>query len=118
MDPTVTRSLRIPVIQTKDYTVFFQAINLNDAPYTFVHCDVRSWTKSSLRALRSDWNCLIDLHNGPLLALNEVDDEKHRHFLELFDFTYLQQLTGDDGVVRNLFINQIQAPGPQEKEVA
>ena len=109
MDSSVTRSLRIPVIQTKEYTVYLQAIHLNTRPYTFVHADVHEWTLSSLKKLRSDWNCLIDLHNGPLLALNELDDEKHRKFLELFDFKPLQQLTGDDGVVRNLYINQEQS---------
>lgn len=109
----ITRSLRIPVIQTPKYTVFLQAIHINDVPYTFTHADVLQWDKTTLRELRSDWNCLVDLHNGPLLALNEVDDEKHRHFLGLFDFTYLQQLTGDDGVVRNLFINN-RVTEPQE----
>ena len=106
MDSSITRSLRIPVIQTKEYTVYLQAIHLNDQPYTFTHAEVHDWTLSTLKKLRSDWNCLVDLHNGPLLALNELDDEKHRKFLELFDFTPLQQLTGEDGVVRNLYINQ------------
>lgn len=106
MASSVTRSLRIPVIQTKDYTVYLQAIHLNDQPYTFTHADVYEWNISTLRKLRSDWNCLIDLHNGPLLALNELDDEKHRKFLELFDFKPLQEITGDDGVIRNLYIHR------------
>ena len=108
MDSTIVRSLRIPIIQNPNYTVFFQAIHINDVPYTFVHCDVSIWNKKTLRSLTSDWHLLLDLHNGPLLALNEENDEKHRHFLELFDFTYLQKLTGEDGVVRNLYINKKQ----------
>lgn len=106
MDGSISQSIRIPIIQTKDYTVFFQAIRINEIEYTFVHCDVREWSARVLKALRSDWNTLVDLHNGPLLALNEVDDEKHRHFLELFEFSYLQEITGEDGVVRNLYLNR------------
>lgn len=103
-----SKSIRIPVIQTQNYTVYFQAIRINDLEYTFVHCDVREWSLQVLRSLRSDWNCLLDLHNAPLLAISEEGDEKHQKFLELFGFKYLQQLTGEDNILRNLYI--IMAP--------
>jgi len=107
-DSRVAQSIRIPIIQTPQYTVYFQSIRINDREYTFVHCDVRDWNLNVLKSLRSDWNCLIDLHNGPLLALSELEDDKHQKFLELFDFKYLQQITGEDSIVRNLYI--IMAP--------
>lgn len=99
------QSIRIPVIQTSQYTVYLQSLRINDLEYTFVHCDVMESTVVSLRNLRMDWNTFVDLHNGPLLALSEHDDEKHQHFLELFDFTYLQDLLGDDEVLRKLYVH-------------
>jgi hypothetical protein len=110
MDGSITQSIRIPVIHTENYTVFFQAIRINEDYCTFVHCDVREWSAQVLRSLRSDWNTLVDLHNGPLLALNEVGDEKHQHFLELFEFTYLQDIMGEDSTIRRLYIHNNKAP--------
>lgn len=110
MEPGISQSIRIPIIQTEHYTVYFQSIRINELEYTFVHCEVREWGLQVLKSLRSDWNTLVDLHNGPLLALNEVGDEKHQHFLELFEFTFLQEITGEDGVVRNLYINRAMSP--------
>lgn len=107
-----SQSIRIPVIQTPNYTVYFQSILINDLEYTFVHCDVREWSLTVLRSLRSDWNCLLDLHNAPLLALSEDGDEKHKKFLELFGFKYLQQIKGEDNVLRHLYI--IMAPKQQK----
>lgn len=105
MDSSVTQSLRIPVIQDPNYTVSLQRISINEQSYTFVHCDVNVWSASVLRSLRSDWNVLLDLHKDPFLALSELEDEKHQKFLELFGFTYLQNIEGADGVTRKLFIS-------------
>ena len=105
MDSHLAQSIRIPVIQTSEYRVLLQSLRINDAQYTFVHCDVLKLTASSLRDLRMDWNTFVDLHNAPLLALSELGDEKHQHFLELFDFKYLQDLTGEDGTTRKLYIH-------------
>lgn len=100
----VQQSFRIPVIQTKQYRVMLQGLMINDVQYTFVHCDVLEPSVSSIRNLLLDWNTFVDLHNGPLLALSELGDEKHQHFLELFKFKYLQDLKGSDDVTRKLYI--------------
>ena len=101
----VSQSLRVPIIQDPNYTVSVQILKLNDTEYPFVHCDVRLWTASVLRSLRSDWNTLLDLHKSPFLATSELGDEKHYKFLELFGFTFLQTIEGADGITRNLFIS-------------
>lgn len=104
MDSRINQSTRIPVIQTNQYRVLLQSLSINDVQYTFVHCDMLEHSISALRNLRMDWNTFIDLHNAPLLALSEMGDEKHQHFLDLFEFKYLQDLTGSDGVTRKLYI--------------
>lgn len=105
MDGTLSQSLRVPIIKDQNYTVSVQILKINDVAYPFVHCDVHVWTASVLRSLRSDWDTLLDLHKTPFLATSEIGDEKHQKFLELFGFTFLQQIEGEDGVTRNLFIS-------------
>ena len=100
----IHQSFRIPIIQTKQYRVLLQSLNINDAQYTFVHCDILEHSVSAIRNLQMDWSTFVDLHNAPLLALSELGDEKHQHFLELFHFKYLQDLKGSDDVTRKLYI--------------
>ncbi len=100
------QSLRVPVINNVDYTVYVQALNLNDTPMVFVHCDVRNWNRIIAKRLISDWKLFVDLFNGPLFAHNEQDDEKHRKFLALFGFEFLTECIGTDNVTRNLFIHK------------
>jgi hypothetical protein len=98
------QSLRVPVINDVDYTVYLQSVNLNDRPLVFVHADVRNWNPVIAKRLLSDWKVFVDLFNGPLFALNEQDDEKHRKFLALFGFEFLSECVGTDNVTRNLFV--------------
>lgn len=107
------QSFRVPVINQLAYTVFVQGIRFNDELLVFVHCDVRDWTPVTFKRLRSDWTLFVDLFNGPLFALNEQGDEKHRQFLALFGFEFLTETIGEDGLIRNVFILQ---KTPQEKE--
>lgn len=98
-------SYRVPVIHREDYTVTVQMLNLNDQMLPFIHCDISKWNKGVLKSLKEDWKTYRTLVNSKFLALNELDDEKHRKFLSSFEFTFLAPLTCDDGVERNLYIS-------------
>jgi hypothetical protein len=102
----VAQSMRVPVINSIDYTVFVQGLRLNGELLVFVHCDVRKWDPTVAKRLLSDWKLFTDLFNGPLFALNEKGDEKHRKFLALFGFEFIEECVGTDSVTRNLFVHK------------
>lgn len=99
----VEQSIRLPVINRPEYTAYIQSLTSNDTTYVFVHLDVRKWSAGVMRSMLSDFNCFAEMFGFPLYAFNELDDEKHRKFLELMGFEYVTQLTGFDNKTRNVY---------------
>lgn len=100
------QSAKVPVVNTQDYRIFFQLLHLNGIQLVFVHCDVINWSNQVSKRLRLDFNALCDLYGGDLFALNELTDTKHQKFLTFYGFEPLSEVTGDDGVVRNIYIRK------------
>ena len=53
---------------------------------TFVHCHVTTYNATVKKELQACWNQVAHLHGGPIYALHDLPDHKHRKFLELFGF--------------------------------
>tara|TARA_A100001015_G_scaffold290196_1_gene362913 strand:+ start:2983 stop:3330 length:348 start_codon:yes stop_codon:yes gene_type:complete len=79
---------RIPVVDTDDYNIELQPhINEDGFHMVFIHCDVTStWTKSLKRELKQTFKELSSQMDTPMYANCEVNDEKHKKFLKMFDF--------------------------------
>lgn len=80
---------KVPVVKTKDYVISFEE---HETQGTFIHCNVYGWSKSVFTALQIDFACLCKLHGGPIHALHDSNDRKHKKFLELFGFVKAEDL--------------------------
>lgn len=87
--------MRIPVIVRDAYTVEYECIVYEGNPVIFVHCKIhKKWSKDIKRALTKDFHALTELTTMPLFALHDLDDPKHKRFIEMFGFTKFLQ--GED----------------------
>ena len=79
---------RIPVVDGDDYTIKLQPHITDDGFHMmFIHCDVRSkWTKALKKDLQFTFKELSKQMETPLFANCEVNDEKHKKFLKMFNF--------------------------------
>lgn len=94
------KRFRVPVVQRPEYQILYEQYeNL-----TFVHCNVYKWTPSVKQKLIKDADVLVELHGGPIYTIHEPEDRKHFKFIELFDFKFVQQIFGEDGKIRHLYI--------------
>lgn len=98
--------MRIPVIHKEAYTVSLQLfIDVDDAEYTFIHCDIHTaWTKSVKQQLLKDFELLCSLNNQNYMTLSDVDDTKHHKFLRMFGFTKLRDVKLKDGSIKHTYI--------------
>lgn len=95
-------STRVPVIIKPSYVVSFERYN----DITWIHCIVEKWTPNIRRQLSQDFETLVYLHDDPIYAIHEIGDQKHEKFLALFKFSYLQNITGADGIERQIYIRK------------
>lgn len=93
-------STRVPVIIKPSYVVSFERFN----NATFIHCLVSKWTSSVRRSLSQDFETLVYLHDDPIYAIHEIGDHKHKKFLDLFKFAFLQNVIGADNIERQVYI--------------
>ena len=95
--------LKAVVISNSFYTVFFEQYqNL-----TFIHIDVDgSYTATVKQFMLRDLRILLELRDSPLFALHTVSDVKHRKFLKLMGFQYLQKVNCVDGNIREVYIHK------------
>lgn len=78
--------LKVPVVQRMDYDIKLE----EHLQGTFIHCDVRSWTPATAKALAADFKLLCELHGGPIHALHDFRDRKHEKFLKFYGFEILK----------------------------
>jgi hypothetical protein len=83
---------KVPVVTTKDYVIRFE--QHVDAG-TFIHCDVFNWSKDVALQLGTDFKTIAHLHGGPIHALHDSRDRKHKKFLQLYGFTKVRDLKND-----------------------
>ena len=92
------RLMKVPVVTTKDFIIYLEDYQDN----TFIHCDVTSkWTKTVKKDLTEAFN---KLDKKKLLALHKQSDKKHRKFLKLFNFNYLNSFEGKNNTQYDVFI--------------
>lgn len=80
---------KVPVVNTPEYTIKFEE---HYTQGTFIHCDVRKWSKSVCADLQQAFAVLTILHGGPIHALHDSRDRKHEKFLKLFGFAKAKDL--------------------------
>jgi len=95
--------LKAVVISNHFYTVFYeQYLNL-----TFIHIDVNcSYTPTIKQLMLRDLRVLLELRDSPLFALHTASDLKHKKFLKLMGFQYLQKVECVDGNIREVYIHK------------
>jgi hypothetical protein len=98
------KSLKAVVISNSFYTVFFEQYqNL-----TFIHIDLNVVYRASIKqAMIHDLKILMSLRDSPIFALHNPSDLKHKKFLKLMGFTYLQPVACIDKTAREIFIKEV-----------
>jgi hypothetical protein len=91
--------IKHPVIERDDYTLFFEY----DKGFCFIHCNCIKWTKTIKKQMLSD---LLMLQKEDIFAIHEIDDKKHAKFLALFDFKFLKDFVGLDGLSRQIYVRR------------
>jgi hypothetical protein len=90
--------MKVPVVTTKDFIIYLENYQDN----IFIHCDVTSkWTKTVKKDLTKAFN---KLNKKELFALHEQSDKKHKKFLKLFNFNYLNTFKGKNGTQYDVFV--------------
>jgi len=93
--------LKAVVISNNFYTVFYEQYrNL-----TFIHMDMVDTYRPTIKSLMlADLRTLMDLRDTPLFALHNPDDNKHRKFLKLMGFNFLQTVDCHDKTQKEIYI--------------
>lgn len=91
-------SVTIPVIRRDDYTISLEQFD----SYTFAHCSVNRWSHIVAAAIRRDLQRLLDLHGGPLHAVDPEDARKAK-FIRMFGFRPIGDCRHLDGTSRTLY---------------
>lgn len=91
--------MKTPVVYNNNYIVYLELFD----NHTFIHCDCFCWNKQVKLSLQKDVDTLVKLHNKVILALHDVEDDKHRKFLKLMKFEYHSDISCTDGKIRQIF---------------
>ena len=94
--------MKTPVITSQDYIVYLEPYQ----QYNFIHCDCYKWSKQVKHSLVQDITTLANLYRKDIYCLHELGDNKHLKFIKIFDFTYVQDVTGFDNITRQLFVRK------------
>ena len=92
---------KIPVVEQDSFTLYLEPVE----GLLFIHCDVYRWNKTTKIELHKALDCLMKDYNI-LCALHDIDDNKHRKFLEMYGFNYYSTEKCLDGLCRQVWINQ------------
>lgn len=92
---------KVPVVSTDRYTLYieyFEGLN-------FIHCDVYKWNKTTKKELHKALDSLMKQYKL-ICALHDIDDNKHRKFLEMYQFRLYSTETCLDGECRQVWIKE------------
>lgn len=73
---------KVPVCIREEYTIMLE----QHVSGTFAHCDVFKWNKTIKSRFLADWNTVTATHGGPIYALHDFHDRKHKKWLEMCGF--------------------------------
>lgn len=91
--------MKTPVVYGEYYIIYLEHFDGN----TFIHCDCFKWNKKIKVKLQQDVDSLVKLHRQPVIAIHDIEDSKHRKFLDIMKFNYHSDIPCTDGKVRQLF---------------
>lgn len=91
---------KIPVVVTPEYTLYLDKFK----DLLFIHCTVRVWNKKTKKDLEVALAYMLDSYKQPFYATHELDDNKHRKFLEMYGFEYFSTEPCLDGLDRQVWI--------------
>tara|TARA_R100000951_G_scaffold17463_1_gene13919 strand:- start:7166 stop:7480 length:315 start_codon:yes stop_codon:yes gene_type:complete len=92
-----------PVIVEPDYTLYLDEFE----GLQFIHCDVRKWNKATKKRLHEALELLHNIYKEPFYAAHDIDDNKHRKFLEMYGFKYFSTEHCLDGLLRQVWIKEM-----------
>lgn len=90
-----TNSLKVPVVNRQDYTMYLE----NFAGMLWFHTDVRKWSSEVKNKYLEDLNLLQHLVNIPLVAMVEEDNKKLAKFGEVTGWSILDKMNLNNGKV-------------------
>lgn len=91
--------MKTAVAERDDYTLYLEDYN----GFWFIHCDCRRWTNEVRKRMLDD---LVKLQKDDLYAIHEISDSKHKKFLKLFGFEYLEDFVGADKKARQTYVRR------------
>ena len=89
---------KVPVVVTDSYTLYIEQFD----GFSFIHCDVYKWNKTTKKELKSALQLVLDTY-GTVSALHDIDDDKHRKFLSMYNFKHYIDINCLDGVTRQVW---------------
>ena len=92
---------KVPVISTDRYTLYLEQFD----GFTFIHCDVYKWNKSTKKELHKALDYIVKTY-GTVCALHDIDDNKHRKFLKMYKFKFYHNIDCLDGECRQVWIKE------------
>jgi hypothetical protein len=95
--------MKTPVIYDPNFIVYLESFQ----GYSFIHCACFTWNKTVKKKLQKDINTLVALHNCPIFAFHDKEDNKHFKFLTMLDFKYNTDIPCSDGKIRQIFVRSL-----------
>ena len=96
--------MKKPVIVEPDYTLYLDEFE----GLQFIHCDVHKWNKATKKRLHKALELLHNIYKQEsFYATHDIDDNKHRKFLEMYGFKYFSTEHCLDGLLRQVWIKEM-----------
>ena len=93
---------KIPVFTTDRFEAYIEWYN----DKVFGHVDVLKWDKTTKKEIHTALDSLVNTYKA-IYALHDIDDNKHRKFLEMYGFNYFSTEHCLDGLYRQVWIKEI-----------
>lgn len=74
--------LKVPVVRRDEFEILLE----QHVSGTFIHCNVKKYNSTVKREIMETWSAIKWLHAGPIYAMHDLTDHKHRKFLCMFGF--------------------------------
>ena len=93
--------MKLPVVKENEFTIYLEEYEGN----TFIHCDINTnWNKKVKNKLKIKFKEMTKLYRQNLYANHPKGDEKHKKFLKMFGFEYLNSFLGKDNNNYDIYI--------------
>lgn len=93
---------KVPVVEVDSFTLYLEPFD----GLAFIHCDVHKWNKTTKKNLDIALAYLLETYKQPFYASHDVDDNKHRKFLNMYGFKYFSTEKCLDGLYRQVWIKE------------